>query len=147
MSNRFPESRIRPKPPRVCSLVLFRVGGRPLLAKMEEVGGVWPWPQVIPIPSQTPFITGIICHGDELFPVFDLADSLNLAVSGSTPFCLVARHRKGSMAVCIDENTPSLHTVEHSSIRPTPDANAGVIGTCLLGTEEVPVFSFDRIVH
>ena len=33
------------------TLVLFSVGGRPLAAKVEEVGGVWPWTGAMPVPS------------------------------------------------------------------------------------------------
>ena len=74
--------------------------------------------------------------------MFDLAGSLNVTVKGNAPFCLVAKSKHGPMAVCIDEEIPTLQLVEQASMKPSRQAHSNFAGTCLIEAEEVPVYSF-----
>ena len=74
--------------------------------------------------------------------MFDLSAILGVAVKGDAPFCLVAKNGKGPMAICIDEDIPSIHSIEQSSIMPSAGEEPGVVGSCLVGSEQIPVYSF-----
>lgn len=130
---------------KICTLVSFSVGGQRLAARIEEVGGVWPWSTPTFVPSRTAYVNGIVRHGKDMLPVFDLAGKLNVAVESPAPFCLIARHDKGPLAICIDGEVPSVHNVEETSIKRTPSGNEEMNETCQLGTDEVPIYSFKRI--
>ena len=127
------------------AVVVFSIGGRRLAARIEEIGGVWPWTTPTPVPSRTAYVNAIARHGNEMLPVFDLAGKLDVAVQSGAPFCLVAKHDKGPLAICIDGEVPSVHNVEELSIRPAPIANEDTPETCQIGTEEIPVYSFKSI--
>ena len=83
-------------------LVIFSVGGRRLAARAEEVGGIWPWTPTMPVPSGTPFVNAVMRRGDEVMPVFDLADRLRVRVEESGRLCLIAKRRDGPMAVLME---------------------------------------------
>jgi chemotaxis signal transduction protein len=132
---------VRPWP-----LVVFQVGGRWLAARAEEVGGVWPWQTtVVPVPSGTPFVKGIVRRGEDVLPVFDLAGRLDVRVKGTHPLCLIARHRDGPVAICIDEQMPSLHPVEPGMIEQPSEPEPDVIGRCQIGEETVPIYSLTTL--
>ncbi len=135
----------RAKITKPCSLVLFSIGGRRFAARIEEVGGVWPWPQAIPVPSQPPFIRSVVRQGDTLLPVFELAEQLQVSLKGDAPFCLVAKHEKGPLAIYIDEEVPSLYQVDAASLTPSQGTDTHCIGICQIDMEDVPVYSFARI--
>ena len=133
------------KQTKTCTVVLFSIGGRRLAARIEEIGGVWPWTTPTLVPSRTAYVNAIARHGNEMLPVFDLAGKLDVEVKSGAPFCLVAKHDKGPLAICIDGEVPSVHNVEESSIRPAPIANEDIPETCQIGIEEIPVYSFKNI--
>ncbi|MGQ0812658.1 MAG: chemotaxis protein CheW [Nitrospiraceae bacterium] len=122
-------------------LVVFSIGGRRLAAKTEEVGGVAPWPDTMPVPSQTPFVTAIARREKDLLPVFDLAARLNVAVRGDTPLCLIARHEHGPMVIRIDSDIPSLRMVDTSAVQPIQSEDPDAIGVFQDGAERIPVYS------
>ncbi len=124
------------------SLVAFSVGGKPLAVRAEEVGGVWPWTEAMPVPSLTPYVSAVLRRGEEIFPVFDLARLLLVQVTKPAPFCLIARWPLGPMAVCIDPEVPALHTIAAADVRPPAVAQAGVVGICSIGEQEVPIYSW-----
>lgn len=123
------------------SLVVFAVGGKRLAARAAEIGGVGPWSPALPIPSRTPFVGAVVRRGDEVLPVYDLAARLGVRVSDAEPLCLVAKRRDGAMAVCIDAEIPTLHAVDPAGIRPASRQDQDMAGTCMIGGEEVPVYS------
>jgi chemotaxis signal transduction protein len=129
------------EPPKSCPLVIFSLGGRRLAARAEEVGGVFPWADAMPVPSGTAFVNAIIRRGDEVLPVFDLASRLNLHVAGASPWGLIAKRRDGPIALRIDGEIPSLRSVEAGALRSAAGGEADIAGTCLLGNEEVPIYS------
>lgn len=133
------------KTERPWSLVLFQVGGRVLAARAEEVGGVWPWQQAMPIPSGTAFITSLVRRGEEILAVYDLARKLDVSVKGAKPLCLIARHQDGPVAICIDEQIPSLRPVEPGMIDMQSGSESDILGKCQIGEETVPIYSLKTL--
>ncbi|MGH7231798.1 MAG: chemotaxis protein CheW [Nitrospiraceae bacterium] len=129
------------KPPKNISVVLFSVGRRQLAARAEEVGGIWPWTSTTAVPSGTTFVHAIIRRGDEIMPVYDMADRLQVEVDGSNRLCLIAKRHDGPMALCIDGVIPTLHVLDPESIRSARGSEADVEGTCRIGEHEVPIYS------
>src|SRR5437763_7303762 len=123
------------------SVVVFRIGGRSLAAKADEVGGVWPWQPGVAVPSKTPFVSAIVRRGDQVLPVFDLAARLKLRVKAGRPLCLIARHRDGPMAICIDDDVPTLQHIEPGLIGGPTDDEPDVIGTFQINGETVSIYS------
>ncbi len=123
------------------SLVVFAVGGRRLAARADEIGGVGPWSPALPIPSRTPFVGSVVRRGDEVLPVYDLAARLGVRVAEGASLCLVAKRRDGAMAVRIDAEIPTLHAVDPAGIRPASRQDPDMAGICMIGGEEVPVYS------
>ena len=124
------------------SLVIFAVGGRRLAARLEEVGGVWPWREPTLVPSRTPHVGAVLRHGNDLLPVYNLAGTLNVEVEGQAPLGLVLKTDRGPMAVCIDETVPSMCTLEEDAIEPAPEGSRPQIGTFRVAGEEIPIYSF-----
>ncbi len=124
------------------SLVIFSVGGRRLAARLEDVGGVWPWREPTLVPSRTPHVGAVLRQGHDFLPVYNLAGALNVEVEGKAPLCLVLKTNKGPMAVCIDETVPSMHAPDGGEVEPAAESSCPQIGTCRIGGEEVPIYSF-----
>ena len=101
------------------NVVVFSVGGMKLAARTEDVGGVSPWTESIPVPSRTPFVQAMLKRDNHVMPVYDLAARLSRKLTGSPLLCLVARQLDGPMAICIDADVPSLETVDATAIRRT----------------------------
>lgn len=125
-----------------CTLVVFSIGGQRLATRSEEVGGVWPWTNAMPVPSGTAFMNALVRRGEDVLPVFDLAAKLNVRVRGAASLCLIAKRKDGPMAIRIDEEIPTLHVVEQASIRQTPGANSEAGEACEIGLDELPIYSF-----
>ena len=125
-----------------CTLMVFSIGGQRIAARTEEVGGVWSWTHAMPVPSGTTFVNALLRRGEDVLPVFDLAARLNVQVRGATPLCLIAKRKDGDMAIRIDEEIPTLHVVEQAAIHRTTGTHAEAEDICLIGTDEVPIYSF-----
>jgi chemotaxis signal transduction protein len=128
------------------SLVVFRIGGRLMAMKAQEVGGVWPWPGSVPVPSTTPWVCGIVRRDEDILPIFDLAGSLHVTVKGAQPLCLIVRHRDGPVAICIDDDIPNLHTVEHAAIN-SARMESGLLGTTQFASETVPIYALANLIR
>ena len=126
----------------VCPIIVFSIGGRRLVARMKEISRVREWVPAMPMPCRSDCINALVRFGDEVLPVLDLAARLNLIVRGSMSFCLIVKSRKGSIAVRIDGDVPSLHRVDQDAIIPVVQDDSPFAGICRLGTEEIPVYSF-----
>jgi chemotaxis signal transduction protein len=124
---------------RLWNLLVFSVDGLTLAARTEDVGGVSPWTESIPVPSQTPFVQAMLKRGDQVMPVYDLATRLNRRLQGQSFLCLVARQFDGPMAICIDAELPSLETVEATSIRPGSSGDLETLGSVTIQGEEVTI--------
>ncbi len=121
--------------------IVFAVGGKRVAARAEEVESVMPWPDCIPVPSQTPYVNAVIRRDQTVLPVFDLAARLHVSVPGSTSLCLVAKHVDGLLAIRIDPEVPSLHMIAPSAIQPHQDADPDLLGTYVYETQTIPVLS------
>ena len=127
------------------SLVLCSVGGKRIAVRTEEIGGVSPWAEAMPVPSLTPYVNAVVRQGDEILPVYDLARLLMVQVPKTERLCLRAKRQDGPMAVCIDADVPTLHQVDAKAIQPAPSGMPGVIGSCAIGEEEVPIYSWTAL--
>jgi chemotaxis signal transduction protein len=128
-----------------CGLLLFSVGGRQIAACMEEIAGVRPWPKMVPVPSDTPFVSALVRLENECLPVYDLAGRLNRTLDPASGLCLIVKHEEGPLAVCIDSSVPSLHMADASDIREGTGEEADVTGTCSIGGDPVSLIRLARL--
>jgi chemotaxis signal transduction protein len=127
------------------NVVVFSVGGMKLAARTEDVGGVSPWTESIPVPSRTPFVQAMLKRDNHVMPVYDLAARLSRTLQGDPLLCLVARHLDGPMAICIDADVPSLETVDATAIRPHGRGDIETLGSVTIGGEDVAIVALQRL--
>jgi hypothetical protein len=125
--------------------MVFSVGGMRLAARTEDVGGVSPWIQTIPVPSGTPFVQAILKRDNRAMPVYDLAARLNRMLQGDPLLCLEVRHLDGPMAICIDADMPSLETVEAAAIRPSGGRDIESLGSVTIGEHDVTIVALQKL--
>jgi len=130
---------------RSCKLLVFSVGGRRLAAKTDEVAGISVWKESIPVPSRTPFISAVIRQDQNILPVFDLAELLRVSVRGDCLLCLTAKHPRGTMAICIDQEMPVLHTLDLAAIQTYRGEEFPSIGSFSSGLDEIPILSLSKL--
>ena len=130
---------------RAWNVVVFSVGGMRLAARTEDVGGVSPWTESIPVPSRTPFVQAMLKRDNHVMPVYDLAARLSRKLIGSPLLCLVARHLDGPMAICIDADVPSLETVDTAAIRPNGRGDIETLGSVTIGENDVAIVALQRL--
>jgi chemotaxis signal transduction protein len=126
-------------------MMVFSVGGMKLAARTEDVEGVSPWSETIPVPSRTPFVQALLKRDNHVMPVYDLAARLDRAVQGEPLLCLVARHLDGPMAICIDADVPFLEMVNAAAIRPNGRGDIESLGTVVIGVHEVAIVALQRL--
>lgn len=131
--------------PRSRQLLVFAVGGRRLAAKAEEIGGISAWTESFPVPSGTPFVSAVVRQDQGVFPVFDLARLLRVQVQGAQRLCLLAKQPGGALAICIDEEMPSLHEPDAGSVHPYQGRDIAAAESFSMGFEDVPILSFARL--
>jgi chemotaxis signal transduction protein len=127
------------------NVVVFSVGGMKLAARTEDVGGVSPWTESIPVPSRTPFVQAMLKRDNHVMPVYDLAARLSRKLTGSPLLCLVARHLDGPMAICIDADVPSLETVDATAIRQNGRGDIETLGSVTIGENDVAIVALQRL--
>ena len=127
------------------SLIVFSIGGRRLAARTEEVGGIRPWADAMPVPSRTPSVNALVRYGEEVLPVFDLANFLKLRVQGNAPLCLIAKRRDGRIALRIDAEMPWLITVAVDALRPPAEPDSNILSLCQIYGKEVPIYSLANL--
>ena len=127
------------------NVVVFSVGGIKLAARTEDVGGVSPWTESIPVPSRTPFVQAMLKRENHVMPVYDLAARLSRTLIGSPLLCLVARHLDGPMAICIDADMPSLETVDATAIRSNSSEDLETHGTVTIAGNDVAIVALQRL--
>ena len=127
------------------NVVVFSVGGRKLAARTEDVGGVAPWIDPVPVPSRTPFVGAMLKREKEVMPVYDLATRLQCEPEGDPLLCLVARHVDGPMAVCIDGVIPSLRNVDVAHIAPSKRLDLETLGSFTDEGQEIDIVALQRL--
>ena len=127
------------------NVVVFSVGGMKLAARTEDVGGVSPWTESIPVPSRTPFVQAMLKRDNNVMPVYDLATRLSRTLQGDPLLCLVARHLDGPMAICIDADVPSIETVDATAIRPNGRGDIETLGSFTIDGDDVAIVALQRL--
>jgi chemotaxis signal transduction protein len=127
------------------NVVVFSVGGRKLAARTEDVGGVSPWIDPVPVPSRTPFVAAMLKREKDVMPVYDLATRLSREPEGDPLLCLVARHVDGPMAICIDGVIPSLHNVDIAHIVPSKRLDLETLGSFTDEGQEIDIVALQRL--
>jgi chemotaxis signal transduction protein len=127
------------------NVVVFSVGGMKLAARTEDVGGVSPWAETIPVPSRTPFVQVMLKRDNHVIPVYDLAARLSRTVQGDPLLCLVARHLDGPMAICIDADVPAIARVDAASIRQNGERDIESLGSVTIGENDVTIVALQRL--
>ena len=125
--------------------MVFSIGGIKLAARTEDVGGVSPWTDSIPVPSRTPFVQAMLKRDHQVMPVYELANRLSRTLQGDPLLCLVARHVDGPMAICIDAAVPSLETVDAATIRPNISGDLETLGSVTIGGDDVAIVALQRL--
>ena len=127
------------------NVVVFSVGGKKLAARTEDVGGVAPWIDPVPVPSRTPFVAAMLKREKDVMPVYDLATRLSREPEGDPLLCLVARHVDGPMAICIDGIIPSLHNVDIAQIVPSQRLDLETLGSFMDEGQEIDIVALQRL--
>lgn len=127
------------------NVVVFSVGGTKLAARTEDVGGVAPWIEPIPVPSRTPFVGSMLKREKDVMPVYDLAKQLHCEPEGESLLCLVARHVDGPMAICIDSIVPSLHSVDVGQIKTSRRGDCETLGSFEDDGREIAIIALHRL--
>jgi chemotaxis signal transduction protein len=127
------------------NVVVFSVGGTRLAARTEDVGGVAPWIEPVPVPSRTPFVGAMLKREKDVMPVYDLAGRLRREPEGDTLLCLVARHVDGPMAICIDGVIPSLHNVDVAQIVPSKRLDLETLGSFNEEGQDIEIVALQRL--
>ena len=127
------------------NVVVFSVGGKKLAARTEDVGGVAPWIDPVPVPSRTPFVGAMLKREKEVMPVYDLATRLSCEPEGDPLLCLVARHVDGPMAICIDGVIPSLHNVDVAHIAPSKRLDLETLGSFTDEGQEIDIVALQLL--
>lgn len=127
------------------NVVVFSVGGHKLAARTEDVGGVAPWIDPVPVPSRTPFVGAMLKREKEVMPVYDLGTRLSREPEGDPLLCLVARHVDGPMAICIDGVIPSLHSVDVAHIVPSKHLDLETLGSFNDEGQEIDIVALQRL--
>jgi chemotaxis signal transduction protein len=127
------------------NVVVFSVGGIKLAARTEDVGGVAPWIEPVPIPSRTPFVGAMLKRDKDVMPVYDLAMRLQREPEGDTLLCLVARHVDGPMAICIDSVIPSLHNIEVTQISQSSRMDLETLGSFNDEGQNIDIVALQRL--
>jgi chemotaxis signal transduction protein len=124
---------------------VFSIGGVKLAARTEDVGGVSPWTETVPVPSRTPFVQAMLKRDNYVMPVYDLAARMSRTVQGDPLLCLEVRHLDGPMAICIDAVVPSLEIVDRSAIRPNGREDIESLGSVTIGGNDVAIVALQQL--
>jgi chemotaxis signal transduction protein len=127
------------------NVVVFSVGGMKVAARTEDVGGVSPWGERIPVPSRTPYVDSLVKRDKEVLPVYDLASQLHREVEGEEMLCLVARHLDGPMAICIDADVPTLQTLDVAEVKPMVSQDVDTLGSFESGGQDIAIVALQRL--
>ena len=130
---------------RAWNVVVFSVGGKKLAARTEDVGGIAPWIDPVPVPSRTPFVNAMLKREKDVMPVYDLGTRLSRQPEGDTLLCLVARHVDGPMAICIDGVIPSIHNVDVAQIVTSQRLDLETLGSFHDEGQDIDIVALQRL--
>lgn len=127
------------------NVVVFSIGGVKLAARTEDVGGVSPWIEPVAVPSRTPFVSALVKREQDVMPVYDLAARLDRRMAGESLLCLLARHVDGPMAICIDSEIPTLHSLELTEIGTSRNMDLETLGTFRSEGHDIEIVALQRL--
>jgi chemotaxis signal transduction protein len=130
---------------RAWNLIVFSVGGRRLAVKADELAGISKWTGSTPTTSGMPFVSSVIRVDQAEFPVYDLAAMLHVSVRGDSLLCLMAKHPWGTLAICVDEEMPVLHTLDPTAVQPYRGGEVPTIGSFSNGMDHIPILSVSQL--
>jgi len=130
---------------RLWNVVVFSIGGMKLAARTEDIGGVTPWGERIPVPSRTPYVDSLLKRDKEVLPVYDLASQLGSEIDETARLCLVARHQDGPMAICIDGQVPSMQTLDALEVKPAVEGDVETLGSFESEGEDIAIIALQRL--
>ena len=112
--------------------------------RTDEMAGVKKWTGV-PISGKTRSISSVD-HPDQAAPVvFDLAELLHVSVRGSSPMCVMAKHPRGILAICVDEEMPVLHRLDAAAVQPYRGEESPLVGTFASEYGHIPILSVVKL--
>jgi chemotaxis signal transduction protein len=82
---------------------------------------------------------------NDVLPVYDLALRLHCEVRGESMLCMVARHKDGPLAICIDGEVPSLRTLDAAEIRPAAQQELETLGSFESDGESISIVALNRL--
>lgn len=130
---------------RAWNLIIFSVGGRRLAAKADELAGISKWTGSVPATREMPFVSSVIHMEQVEVPVFDLAKMLHVSVRGDSLLCLMAKHPCGTLAICIDEEMPVLHSLDPAAVQPYGGGEFPSVGSFSNGVDHIPILSMSKL--
>lgn len=135
----------KPQTSRLLNLLIFAVGGRRLAVRTEELAGVKKWTGGIPVPGATPCMSSVGQPDQAMPAVFDLAKLLHASVRGSSPMWVMAKHPRGILAICVDEEMPVLHSLEAAAVQPYRGEESLFVGSFASEHGHIPILSILKL--
>jgi len=124
---------------------VLSIGGQRLAVRTEEVGGVRPWTDPMPVPSHTPFVNALLRHDEEVLPVYDLAARLKQQARGTPPLCLIAKREDGMREVSMHGPVPTPTPLDPQTPHPSAEPASDILGYCVIDGEPVPLYSLTKL--
>lgn len=84
-------------------LLCFRVRGDPYALRVREIAGVAPAGRVVPLPSRTPELLGVVGHRGSIVPVYSLVGLLGYGPERDAPRWLALVEDRDPLALAIGE--------------------------------------------
>jgi twitching motility protein PilI len=142
----------REPPPRVWTMVVFRVAGRTLLAPLEQVAEVLTVPtDITRVPGTKPWVMGVANNRGTLLPIYDVEGWLTGTPTRRTAQerVLVVRQEELPFGILVGGPVGIHHCQANMAITVSP-GTCGALGPLieggyLRGTERLPVANLGRL--
>lgn len=128
--------------------VLFKVGGRRMLASLDQIKAIVPPPRQVRIPGTKDWVMGLSNMRGELTGIFDLSLFLfdQPAEITRQSVTLVVKSRGFGAAFLVDRSF-GIRQVYYSSERPAPDGSLSAVERIAqVDAEDLPVLNLESLV-
>ena len=114
-------------------LIAFRVGGETLVIDIMAVRQIIKYAGTTYVPTAPPFVEGIMILRNEVIPVIDMRERLNVAESdrGEKPLVLITDTSAGLIGLKVDE-VRRIVNVNRDSLLPPPPLVKAIRGELLI---------------
>jgi len=126
---------LREPPPRVWTMVVFRVAGRTLLAPLEQVAEVLTVPtEITRVPGTKPWVMGVANNRGTLLPIYNIEECLlgSPARRTAQDRILVVRHEELAFGMLVGGPVGIHHCTAAMTAEPSL-AGLGALGTLVNG--------------